>query len=96
MDPEKDEQGTKNLGCGNAFEKGRCTDGSDPINCIYQNVLQKGIEKCVGNLQLLRVPMKYECREQRGRLKCVKVHFQSTDECQRDCPGLCNENYCIV
>ena len=54
------------------------------------------MDKCAGNLKLVKVPMKYECNSQRGKLKCIKVRFQSPDECQRDCPGYCRENLCAL
>lgn len=88
--------GTSNLGCGNAFSGGRCTDGSDPTNCIYDSVTERGMEKCAGNLELVKIPRKYECSNQRGKLKCIKSRFQSSDECYRDCPGYCRENVCSL
>jgi len=29
---------TKNLGCGNSFKDGRCKDGSDSTDCVYDNI----------------------------------------------------------
>jgi len=28
--------GTKSYGCGNSFYEGRCIDGSDPTDCVYE------------------------------------------------------------
>jgi hypothetical protein len=61
------------LGCGYAFQGGRCDDGSNPTDCVYDSPTSSGMEKCSGTLQFVRIPSKYECKDQRNKLKCIKV-----------------------
>ena len=61
------------MGCGNSFKGGRCNDGSDPLNCIYENSMETGLEKCSGSMMVVQISNKYDCIDQREKLKCIKV-----------------------
>jgi len=47
-DDSIDNKGTKSLGCGNSFISGRCMDGSNPENCVYEMATSKGATSCSG------------------------------------------------
>jgi len=84
------------MGCGNSFKNGRCTDGTNPENCVYERSTSKGSLACSGVYQLVNVPMSFECKDQRGMVKCVKKEFDNLATCKKTCPGKCLENKCIV
>jgi len=71
----------QNMGCGNSFRKGRCSDGSDPLNCVYNSIGEMGAEKCTGNVHLVKIPEANLCKEQRGMFKCIVNKFTSQDAC---------------
>lgn len=64
-DNDSDSNGTKNVGCGNAYVQGRCL-GSDPENCLYENLAEKGADKCAGSFKMAKVPTGYICKDQIG------------------------------
>lgn len=74
-----DAVGTKSLGCGNSYKDGRCSDGSDPDNCVYESAAEKGAAKCIGLFHLVTIPEKYTCNDQRGLLKCIKNEFDTVE-----------------
>ena len=66
------------MGCGNAFTGGKCHSGLDPLNCVFENSLSPGMEKCGGSLMIVRISKDYGCIDQRGKLKCIKVYNKAT------------------
>lgn len=68
-------QDTKKLDCGLAYSDGKCTLGKDVENCIYKTSSDPGIEGCGGLLEIVKVPETYECKQQGGLYKCIKVLF---------------------
>lgn len=65
VDDDEDGKGTKNMGCGNTFKGGRCEDGSDTTDCLYDSPAALGADKCSGTLHLEKVPDTYQCKDQR-------------------------------
>ena len=61
------------MGCGNGFSGGRCADGSDTSDCVYESMSQQGAGKCVGVMHMVKIPDSYECKDQRGNYKCLLV-----------------------
>jgi len=45
---DKDYGKVKSLGCGNSFINGRCIDGTNPQDCVYEKVGEKGSQACSG------------------------------------------------
>jgi len=60
------------LGCLGGVSGGRCVDGTNPENCVYQAAGDRGSEKCNGVLKLLKIPEDSNCKAQKGQFKCVK------------------------
>lgn len=97
--PEEDDvsdDGTVNLGCGNSFKGGRCADGIDPSDCIYEDFSDKGFDKCSGIYHIDTIPDDASCKDQRGLFKCFKNEFKSTEECKATCPGKCLNLECKI
>lgn len=84
------------MGCGNSFRGGRCDDGSDPVNCIYETAGVKGALKCSGIFHLEKVPENNSCKDQRGLFKCILNEYSSNSKCKESCPGTCNGVVCKV
>jgi len=95
-DDDADAIGTKSLGCGNGFSGGRCADGSDTSDCVYESMSQQGAGKCVGVMHMVKIPDSYECKDQRGNYKCLLNQFDSVDQCKKTCPGKCIGFTCQV
>lgn len=47
---------TLSYGCGNAFKSGRCEDGTNPEDCIFENASSRGAIKCSGKFKLVKIP----------------------------------------
>ena len=60
------------MGCGNAYEGGRCIE-KNMINCVFDSTLPPNVHLCANSLHLVKVSQLYECKEQRGKYKCIKV-----------------------
>eukprot|EP00742_Colponemidia_sp_Colp-10_P013875 GILJ01015707.1.p1 GENE.GILJ01015707.1~~GILJ01015707.1.p1 ORF type:complete len:1281 (+),score=234.65 GILJ01015707.1:129-3845(+) len=78
---------TKELGCGGSYQGGRCEDGSNSENCIYDDMSQ--VVKCTGSLVVVSVPKSHPCIDQRSKAKCVKKAYVKKEECTLHCPLQC-------
>jgi len=54
--------GTKSMGCGNSYEKGRCTDGTNVENCVWESLAEAGASSCSGLFIALKIPDDYLCK----------------------------------
>jgi len=59
-------------------------------------VTSNGSSSCAGLFKLVNIPTAYECKDQRGKVKCVKDVYSSTDDCKKSCPGSCQDKECFV
>lgn len=50
------------MGCGNSFIGGRCSDGTNPLNCIYDNAIDPNIKNCGGFMKMVKIADNYECK----------------------------------
>lgn len=67
---------TKHLGCGEAYEGGRCNADSNVQDCIFDDLEDPHINSCTGTLALYRISNSYMCEGQRGKVKCTKGFFE--------------------
>jgi len=58
-----DSVGTRSMGCGNSFKGGRCSDGSDTLECVYERISDPGADKCIGLSHLVKIPESNECKD---------------------------------
>jgi hypothetical protein len=85
----------KKLNCGEAYEKGRCDIGPDVTHCLFEDQSKSSAKFCSGINSLVKIPNDYKCKEQIGKYKCVKVEYDSEEECKKFCPKLCNTTKCL-
>jgi len=45
----------------NAFVKGRCNEGKELENCVYESLSDKMIPLCSGLYKIVEIPKNYEC-----------------------------------
>ena len=85
---------TIKLDCGIAYQDGKCHEGTDIENCIYNGPNDVGISGCGGLLEIVKISKNYECKGQAGKYKCIKAKFDTNDDCKSNCPGKCLDNVC--
>jgi hypothetical protein len=81
--------------CGNSYTGGRCHEGPNVENCVYNNIADEGAKFCNGVLYFVQISEQYKCLSQKGKWKCVMRDFTNAVECAKSCPGECEKNKCI-
>ena len=94
-DSNQFENKEKKLPCGEAFEKGRCNTGPNVLHCIFYDKTQPSAAYCSKNLSLVMIPNDYNCKEQIGKYKCVRIEYESEDDCKLYCPKKCKASKCL-
>lgn len=71
----------------NSFEGGNCDQ--QPENCMFgqENLPAK---LCSGDLMLLKIPPNFPNKDLVCKFKCVKIKYETKEECSQYCPGICN------
>ena len=85
----------KQTSCGHAYTGGRCDNGPDVTNCLFDDPSKKVAGNCTGSLVIMQIPNTYQCKDQIGKYKCVMKVYKSDEDCKKFCVNNCKKSQCI-
>lgn len=85
----------KKVSCGESFEGGRCDTGPDVLHCLFEDKAKSSAKFCSGEYSLVTIPDSHKCKEQIGKYKCVRIQYDSEDDCNSFCPKSCKSTRCL-
>lgn len=77
-----------------AIYGGKCETGEIIENCLYDDFKSIAIKYCKDPYKLVEVSKDYKSSLQRGKVKCVRKQYLSSTDCEKYCPGSCENLIC--